>query len=67
MLLLTEQADAQRQGLLRQAQAEGRSELYVPRQIVHVDAIPLLGAGKTDYVAARELAEKSLATKPEVA
>jgi acyl-[acyl-carrier-protein]-phospholipid O-acyltransferase/long-chain-fatty-acid--[acyl-carrier-protein] ligase len=67
VLLLTEQADAQRQGLLRQAQAEGRSELYVPRQIVHVDAIPLLGAGKTDYVAARELAEKSLATKPEVA
>jgi acyl-[acyl-carrier-protein]-phospholipid O-acyltransferase/long-chain-fatty-acid--[acyl-carrier-protein] ligase len=67
VLLLTEQVDAQRQDLLRQAQTEGRSELYVPRQIVHVNAIPVLGAGKTDYVAARELAKKHLATKPEAA
>jgi acyl-[acyl-carrier-protein]-phospholipid O-acyltransferase / long-chain-fatty-acid--[acyl-carrier-protein] ligase len=67
VVLLTEHPDAPRHELLRQAQAEGRSELYVPRKIVHVDALPLLGAGKTNYVAARELAEKSLATAPEVA
>jgi hypothetical protein len=39
---------------------EGVSELHVPRDLIATDAIPLLGAGKTDYVAARALVDKEL-------
>jgi acyl-[acyl-carrier-protein]-phospholipid O-acyltransferase/long-chain-fatty-acid--[acyl-carrier-protein] ligase len=46
--------------LLEQAKTEGVSELHVPRQLVATDAIPLLGAGKTDYSAAQALVEKEL-------
>jgi acyl-[acyl-carrier-protein]-phospholipid O-acyltransferase/long-chain-fatty-acid--[acyl-carrier-protein] ligase len=67
VVLVTEHAGARRQDLLPAAQAEGLSELHLPRKIVRVDALPLLGAGKADYVAARELAEKSLAAKPQAA
>jgi acyl-[acyl-carrier-protein]-phospholipid O-acyltransferase / long-chain-fatty-acid--[acyl-carrier-protein] ligase len=35
-----------------QARASGTSELAVPAAIQIVDKIPLLGSGKTDYVAA---------------
>ena len=34
------------------AQRHGVSELAVPRRVLVVDAIPVLGTGKTDYVAA---------------
>lgn len=67
VVLLTEQVDARRHDLLRQAQAEGLSELYVPRKVVTAEAVPLLGAGKTDYRAARALVQERLATTPEVA
>jgi hypothetical protein len=36
------------------------SELHVPRDLIATDAIPLLGAGKTDYAAARALVDKEL-------
>ena len=36
--------------------AHGAAQLMVPGDIVKVDEIPVLGSGKTDYVAARGLA-----------
>ena len=39
------------------AQNHGVAELAVPRRILNVAAIPLLGTGKTDYVSVRKLAE----------
>jgi acyl-[acyl-carrier-protein]-phospholipid O-acyltransferase/long-chain-fatty-acid--[acyl-carrier-protein] ligase len=39
------------------AQASGTSELAVPRRIVRTTDIPLLGSGKTDYVAVQRMAE----------
>jgi acyl-[acyl-carrier-protein]-phospholipid O-acyltransferase / long-chain-fatty-acid--[acyl-carrier-protein] ligase len=36
--------------LLAQARADGQPELMVPRDLRIVDALPLLGTGKTDYV-----------------
>jgi acyl-[acyl-carrier-protein]-phospholipid O-acyltransferase/long-chain-fatty-acid--[acyl-carrier-protein] ligase len=47
-----------------QAKASGASELAVPSVIQVVDKLPLLGSGKTDYVAAAALA-KETATVPE--
>jgi acyl-[acyl-carrier-protein]-phospholipid O-acyltransferase/long-chain-fatty-acid--[acyl-carrier-protein] ligase len=60
VVLLTERRNAARGDLLEQAKTEGVSELHVPRQLVATDAIPLLGAGKTDYSAAQALVEKEL-------
>ena len=42
------------------AQAIGAPELAVPRKIIHVPEIPVLGTGKTDYVAIQRMAEAEL-------
>jgi acyl-[acyl-carrier-protein]-phospholipid O-acyltransferase/long-chain-fatty-acid--[acyl-carrier-protein] ligase len=64
IVLLTTQKDADRAAMQRQAKATGASELAVPADIRVVDKVPLLGSGKTDYVAATALA-KEMATSAE--
>jgi len=61
VLLLTDRPNADRNELLAFAKTTGLSELSLPRRIVQVPEIPLLGTGKTDYVAAQKLAEETLA------
>jgi acyl-[acyl-carrier-protein]-phospholipid O-acyltransferase / long-chain-fatty-acid--[acyl-carrier-protein] ligase len=56
LVLVTETVDATREALLATAQAEGAIELMVPRAILPVDALPLLGTGKIDYPAVADLA-----------
>jgi acyl-[acyl-carrier-protein]-phospholipid O-acyltransferase / long-chain-fatty-acid--[acyl-carrier-protein] ligase len=56
IVLVTDAAEAARPSLLAWAQHHGVSELAVPRRILVVVAIPLLGTGKTDYVAVQKLA-----------
>ncbi len=46
-----------REQLSAAARALGAPELAVPRVIEHLDAIPLLGTGKTDYVRLKQLAD----------
>ncbi len=48
--------DAQRIELVGWAQNHGVSELAIPRKIVHVKDIPVLGTGKTDYVKVEKMA-----------
>lgn len=55
LALLTTAAEADRAALLAQAKADGVAEICVPRRIVHVAQIPVLGTGKVDYVAAARL------------
>ena len=43
--------------LLAAAKATGLAELSVPRVIKRIENIPLLGSGKTDYVALKRMAE----------
>lgn len=57
LALVTEQAGATRGELLSHARASGLGEIGVPRRIVTVRHLPLLGSGKTDYAAAARLAE----------
>ena len=64
IVLLTTQKDAERGALQRQARAQGASELAVPAAIRVIDQLPLLGSGKTDYVAATALAAQ-VAAVPE--
>jgi acyl-[acyl-carrier-protein]-phospholipid O-acyltransferase/long-chain-fatty-acid--[acyl-carrier-protein] ligase len=56
LVLVTTQPDAARAALAERAKAAGATELTVPKTVVHVDKIPLLGTGKTDYPSVVRLA-----------
>ncbi|WP_339745208.1 AMP-binding protein [uncultured Maricaulis sp.] len=49
IILLTEYAKADRADLIAFARNHGINELSIPRKIIHVESIPVLGTGKTDY------------------
>ena len=57
IILVTDVKEARRVDLIGWAQNHGVSELAVPRQVMVVDAIPVLGTGKTDYVTVQKMAE----------
>jgi acyl-[acyl-carrier-protein]-phospholipid O-acyltransferase/long-chain-fatty-acid--[acyl-carrier-protein] ligase len=57
LVLFTTDAGVDRAALQKAAQQLGLPELAVPRKIVRVDALPLLGTGKTDYVSLKRMAE----------
>jgi acyl-[acyl-carrier-protein]-phospholipid O-acyltransferase / long-chain-fatty-acid--[acyl-carrier-protein] ligase len=40
---------------------QGASDLMIPRTILHIDALPVLGSGKTDYVALTRFIRDKLA------
>jgi acyl-[acyl-carrier-protein]-phospholipid O-acyltransferase / long-chain-fatty-acid--[acyl-carrier-protein] ligase len=55
LVLVTEKTDAGKDALLACARTEGVPELWVPRSIIVVPQIPLLGSGKTDFPATIEM------------
>jgi acyl-[acyl-carrier-protein]-phospholipid O-acyltransferase/long-chain-fatty-acid--[acyl-carrier-protein] ligase len=55
VILLTTAENADRSGVIAQAQNDGVAETAIPRQIIQVAAIPLLGTGKVDYVSATKM------------
>jgi len=57
LILVTDRPDAEVAALIAHAQSVGASELTVPRRIVKVPEVPVLGSGKTDYVAIQRMAE----------
>ena len=52
LVLLTTQPDATATALMAHARAKGAAEIGIPRSVRVVDALPLLGTGKVDYVTA---------------
>lgn len=54
--LLTTRRNADRSELIAVAHRHGLSELHIPRQVLTVPEIPLLGSGKPDNAAIRRLA-----------
>ncbi len=56
LVLVTENAEAARDAVSNHARTAGASELMVPKRIVVVDALPVLGSGKIDYAGVAELA-----------
>jgi acyl-[acyl-carrier-protein]-phospholipid O-acyltransferase/long-chain-fatty-acid--[acyl-carrier-protein] ligase len=60
LLLVTDYKQADRRILSEYAQAHGIPELMVPRHIIVVDKIPLLGTGKTDYAAVQTIVNAKL-------
>jgi acyl-[acyl-carrier-protein]-phospholipid O-acyltransferase/long-chain-fatty-acid--[acyl-carrier-protein] ligase len=61
ILLFSEDASLRREQLVQVARAMGAPEIAVPRKIIHLRQIPLLGNGKTDYVALAKMAEDAAA------
>ena len=55
LILLTTQRGAEPATLLAHAATRGIGEIFVPRSLVVVDAMPLLGSGKIDYPAVERL------------
>lgn len=58
LVLLTEQEDASRDSLAKDAREHGIAPAAVPREVRAVEKVPLLGTGKVDYPAAQKLAEE---------
>ncbi len=61
IVLLTEEPNPGREALLDWAQSHGVPELSVPKRVLHVEDIPLLGTGKVDYVRLNQEAERLIA------
>ncbi|RTL57681.1 MAG: bifunctional acyl-ACP--phospholipid O-acyltransferase/long-chain-fatty-acid--ACP ligase [Rhodocyclaceae bacterium] len=59
LVLFTTDKELGRDRLQAAAKASGLPELAVPRKIVVVEALPLLGTGKTDYVTLKKMAENA--------
>jgi acyl-[acyl-carrier-protein]-phospholipid O-acyltransferase/long-chain-fatty-acid--[acyl-carrier-protein] ligase len=56
IVLVTDMPGADREPLTAFARAQGVPELWVPRAILVLEAIPVLGSGKIDYGGTAELA-----------
>jgi acyl-[acyl-carrier-protein]-phospholipid O-acyltransferase/long-chain-fatty-acid--[acyl-carrier-protein] ligase len=57
LVLVTDRRDADVTSLTAWARSHGASELAVPKKILRVPEVPVLGTGKTDYVAIQRMAE----------
>lgn len=60
VVLLTQDQGLRRDQLQQAARDSGLPELAVPRRILHIDRIPLLGNGKKDYPQIQRLVEQML-------
>jgi acyl-[acyl-carrier-protein]-phospholipid O-acyltransferase / long-chain-fatty-acid--[acyl-carrier-protein] ligase len=60
LILVTDKRDADSGPLLAHAQKIGAPELAVPRKIIRVQEIPVLGTGKTDYVALQRIVDAEM-------
>jgi acyl-[acyl-carrier-protein]-phospholipid O-acyltransferase/long-chain-fatty-acid--[acyl-carrier-protein] ligase len=61
IVLVTTNKDANRHDLVGWAHNHGVADLAVPRRIMAVDDIPVLGTGKTDYVQVEKMAKAEAA------
>jgi acyl-[acyl-carrier-protein]-phospholipid O-acyltransferase/long-chain-fatty-acid--[acyl-carrier-protein] ligase len=58
LVLVTDCQSAAVTSLVAHAQSIGAPELAVPRKILKVQEVPVLGSGKTDYVAIQRMADQ---------
>jgi acyl-[acyl-carrier-protein]-phospholipid O-acyltransferase / long-chain-fatty-acid--[acyl-carrier-protein] ligase len=67
ILLFTTNEAAARSDLVAWARNHGVTELAVPRRVVPVSEIPILGTGKTDYGRVAKMAAEIVETAPSAA
>ena len=63
LVLITDNPDATRTDFLAHAKKTGQQDLMVPAEVRVVDAVPVLGSGKVDFVAVTRLANQPPALK----
>ncbi len=59
LILVTDRPDADKAALLKHAQEAGFPEMWVPKAVMVVAAIPVLGSGKIDFPAATEMVRQA--------
>ena len=59
IILYTESKEIERKSLQTTAKDKHMSELTIPKTIIHLEQIPVLGTGKTDYIGLAKLATQS--------
>jgi acyl-[acyl-carrier-protein]-phospholipid O-acyltransferase/long-chain-fatty-acid--[acyl-carrier-protein] ligase len=57
LVLVTDWRDADAASIIAHAKSIGAPEIAAPRKIIKVQEVPVLGTGKTDYVAVQRMAE----------
>jgi len=62
IILVTDRKNPDRPALLTWAQSHGVPEIAVPKKIITIDEIPVLGTGKVDHVSVNRLAKEHLET-----
>lgn len=65
VVLLTESPEVDLGVLTEKFRSFGLTELSLPRKLVRVEQIPLLGSGKTDYVRAKQVADEKVNAEAE--
>jgi acyl-[acyl-carrier-protein]-phospholipid O-acyltransferase/long-chain-fatty-acid--[acyl-carrier-protein] ligase len=60
LILVTDHPNAEVSEIVAHAKSIGAPELAVPRRIVKAPDIPVLGSGKTDYVAVQRIVEAEI-------
>jgi acyl-[acyl-carrier-protein]-phospholipid O-acyltransferase/long-chain-fatty-acid--[acyl-carrier-protein] ligase len=60
LVLVTDRQDADASPLVEHARKVGAPEIAVPRKIIRVTEIPVLGSGKTDYVALQRIVDAEM-------
>ena len=61
LILVTTQPNVRRADVQAHMKEMGSTELMIPSEILTVDALPLLGSGKTDYVELNKLVRAKIA------
>ena len=64
LVLITEHPVAEAADLISHFRASGAPELAAPRRLLRVNELPVLGSGKTDYVAIQRMAEADAMSEP---
>jgi acyl-[acyl-carrier-protein]-phospholipid O-acyltransferase/long-chain-fatty-acid--[acyl-carrier-protein] ligase len=62
LVLITTAPDLDRRKVAEGLKQRGASDMMIPRKIIHVDKLPVLGSGKTDYVALSRFVQEAAAT-----
>jgi acyl-[acyl-carrier-protein]-phospholipid O-acyltransferase/long-chain-fatty-acid--[acyl-carrier-protein] ligase len=65
IVLFTQDKNLRREAMQESAREMGAPELAIPRKVIYLDRIPLLGNGKKDYVTLEKMAHE-MATQTEV-
>ncbi len=60
VVLISDAPDADYGKILEWAQRNGAPEIAVPKKVLKVSEIPVLGTGKTDYVTVQKMAEDAI-------